>query len=101
MLEDLLIKAVVLLLRTMVDEVLAEEGITYTEDSIMPGYNLQGISFNYKKCSEILDQLAEIAGYVWFVDYEGVLHFKSPSTVGQGKKITKDIILDNSLKSFK
>ena len=85
------------IVKTMVDEVLAEEGITYTESSVMPGYNIQGISFNYKKCSEILDQLAEIAGYVWFVDYEGVLHFKKPTSIGQGKKITKDIILENSL----
>ena len=81
----------------MVDEVLAEEGITYTESSVMPGYNIHGFCFNYKKCSEILDQLAEIAGYVWYVDYEGVLHFKKPNSIGQGKKITKDIILDKSL----
>ncbi len=86
------------IIKTMVDEVLADEGITYTVASVMPGYNIPAISFNYKKCSEVLDQLAEIAGYIWFVDYEGVLHFKNSTATGKAPAITSDVVREGSLK---
>lgn len=85
------------IVKTMVDEILADEGIRYTKDSISDGFNLPAISFNYKKCSEILDQLAEIAGFVWYVDYDAVLHFKQSETIGRGPIITDSIVKDGSL----
>ena len=80
------------IVKTMIDEILSEEGITYTDESIEAGYNVTGISFNYKKCSDIMEQLSELAQFVWYVDYNGVLHFKSPSTIGQAPTVTDKII---------
>ena len=85
------------IVKKMVDEVLSHEGITYTADSIQEGYNVPAISFSYKKCSEILNQLSELAGYVWFVDYNGVLHFKSAGINGEAPLVTDSVVKENSL----
>lgn len=85
------------IVKTMIDEILADEGITYTEDSIEVGYNIPAISFSYKKCNDILDQLAEISNYVWYVDYNGVLYFKNPKTVGTAPVVTDKILKGDGL----
>lgn len=85
------------IVKTMVNEVLADEGITYTEDSIEVGFNLPAISFSYRKCSDILDQLAEISNYVWYVDYNGVLHFKGHNATGVAPEVTDSIIRGEGL----
>lgn len=85
------------IVKTMIDEVLREEGITYTDSSVELGYTITGISFNYKKCNDILDQLAELAQFVWYVDYDGVLHFKNPNTIGQAPTVTDGTITSAGL----
>ena len=85
------------IVKKMVDETLSHEGITYTADSVQEGYNVPAISFSYKKCSEILNQLSELAGYVWFVDYNGVLHFKSAGINGEAPLVTDSVVKENSL----
>jgi hypothetical protein len=77
------------IVRQMISEVLEEESITV--GVIEDGYNVTAISFSYKKCSEIMNQLAEIAGFVWYVDYLGQLHFINPT---QAEQLDELIVTD-------
>lgn len=85
------------IVRQMIDEVLQEEGITIGQ--IDEGYNIPAISFSYKKCNEILNQLAELASFVWFVDYEGALHFVNAkdATLLDELIVTNDDVMINSM----
>jgi hypothetical protein len=41
--------------------------------------------------------LSELAGYVWFVDYDGLLHFKSAGINGDAPLVTDSVVKENSL----
>ena len=49
------------------------EGIdtTYVED----GPEIEKFVFNYVPASQAFDDIAELAGYIWYIDYEKRLHF--------------------------
>lgn len=48
------------------------------------------IQFNYEPVSSCLKQLADIAGYDWYIDYAKDLYFKSPSATSAPIDITDD-----------
>ena len=52
---------------------LSDEGITL--NGVQTGPVLASISFNYQPCSECFDELAELTGYSWYVDYNKDLKF--------------------------
>ena len=59
-------------------DVLAEDGIT--EGTIQDGTLLERQLFPYTTCSEALDRLAELCGFIWFVDYDKKLYFIDRTT---------------------
>ena len=85
------------IVRQLLSEVLEEEGLS--EGYIEEGYNIPALSFSYKKCSEILNQLAEIAGFVWYVDYSGGLFFLNPKNAEQLEElvVTDSDVIANSM----
>lgn len=85
------------IVRQMIQEVLLDEGIV--EGYIEDGCRIPAISFNYKKCNEIMEQLCELSGYVWIVDYDGALHFKNAkkATTLEELTVTDDDVVFNSM----
>lgn len=51
-------------------------GTLFVEDGII----IDDISFNYKFASEIIQQIADLIGYTWYVDYERNIHFFARTT---------------------
>ncbi len=86
------------IVRTMVDEMLHEEGITYTDMSIAEGLEIPYISFNYEPCIDIMDKLCEACAFVWHVDKHKVLHFYSSRAVDNNTVITDDLVLNQNFK---
>ena len=43
--------------------------------------NIESISFNYKPIQQCLEELADITGYDWWIDYDKKLYFVASSTV--------------------
>lgn len=63
-----------------VNEIIADFAARYfpddfTTDGVDADVLIKSISFNYKPISKCLDDLAKIAGYDWYVDYNKDLHF--------------------------
>ena len=63
------------IVRDVVDAYLAEEGITYTVDSIEDGPTIRETVLNYVPASEALRKLAEETGFTYYIDPELVLYF--------------------------
>lgn len=51
-----------------------------TEGEIQDGATINRISYNYMKCSAVLDELANMNGRIWWIDYEKKLHFVAKET---------------------
>jgi len=49
------------------------EGIDTT--AVEDGPEIEKLVFNYVPASQAFDEIAELAGYVWYIDYEKALHF--------------------------
>jgi len=63
--------------KDIVDNILTDEGVTYTTDSVKDGPQLSEAAFNYVSCERALDAVAEHAGsYWWKIDKDKVIHFK-------------------------
>ncbi len=60
------------------EEYLEEEGLTVGE--IQYGEELPRVVFPFKTIAEIFDTLAQISGYIWFIDYDKKLYFIERST---------------------
>jgi hypothetical protein len=82
------------IVKAMIDNVLYQEGITYTVDSIDNGIWLEKV-FNYTRCDDAMDSLIDVnPGYIWWIDNDKVLHFKDATTVINPNSITyKDMLL--------
>ena len=57
---------------------LAEYGVT--EGEIQDGATIERISYNYMRCSAILDELASMNGRIWYIDNDKKLHFIARNT---------------------
>lgn len=62
----------------IVTQDLAGEGITTTY--VQTGPTIEKAIFNYNTAEEAFNNLAEISGYVWWIDYNKVLHFCTRDT---------------------
>jgi hypothetical protein len=77
--------------------VLSEDGIT--EGLIQEGEVLERQLFPYSKCSEALDKLAELCGFIWFIDYDKKLYFVDRSAYAAEWSLTSyDDVLQGSLR---
>jgi hypothetical protein len=85
----------------VVTQKLLEEGITYTDESIDGGWGVvvKVQTFNYKRCDQVFDKLAERSGCDWWIDKDKVLYFKKLGSQAVGKSVTEDIIQEGSLKT--
>lgn len=63
------------LARDVVDRILTDEGITYTAASIDDGPTVRRWAATYQQCAQVLDDLADQANFVWYIDHDRVLHF--------------------------
>ena len=52
---------------------LDDEGIT--AGTIQDGQTIESIAFNWVSAESCLDELAELTGYHWWIDYDKNLHF--------------------------
>jgi hypothetical protein len=57
----------------LVSKYLAADGITV--GTIQSGVNVPRAVFGYQQLSQVLRQLAEASGYVWYIDYDKALYF--------------------------
>jgi hypothetical protein len=64
------------IIKAMVTDYAKTLGTFYVQDGISIDY----ISFNYKFPNECIQEIAELTGYDWFVDYEKNIHFFQPGT---------------------
>lgn len=79
------------IVRTMIDNVLSEEGITYTDTSIQNGVKITHV-FDHEYCNNILDKVCEMTGFTWWVNEYKVLYFIDPISNRNDKTITDEII---------
>lgn len=49
----------------------------FTMNNVKCTISVENISFNYEQPSKVLQQLAELVGYYWYVDYDKDIHFFS------------------------
>jgi hypothetical protein len=84
------------IVRHIVDNVLYEEGITYDINSIQSGEAITK-SFDYKYCNDVLDELADLCGFVWWIDNDKKLFFQDPRSVKNPRPITDVDIKDDSV----
>lgn len=68
------------IIRDFVDEVLAQEGVTYTATSIQNGETIEEAVFNYVRVSDAIEAIAEKTGYWWNIDNDSVLWFVEKAT---------------------
>lgn len=67
------------IVNTILTNYLAADGVT--AGTIQDGVILDVVKFPRSgTVTDALDQLAEICGYIWYIDYDKTLHFKSQST---------------------
>lgn len=66
------------IVRYILSNILASEGVE--EGEIQSGAELPRATFAFKTCAEVLDTLASISGYIWFIDYDRRLYFIERST---------------------
>jgi len=62
------------------NERISNEGVTYDFANTQPGPALSIIVFNYQTVAECFDDLSELVGYFWNVDYNKKLIFVDRST---------------------
>lgn len=63
----------------LIPQYLAGDGVT--AGTIQAGPTITRAVFNYVPVSQALDELAELAGYVWYIDFDKKLYFLDRSTV--------------------
>jgi hypothetical protein len=56
------------------------DGVMIMGDSVQTGPVLQTLGFAYKTVKEVFDELAELTGYWWGIDYHKVLYFVDRKT---------------------
>ena len=84
------------IVRDIVDGVLSFEGITYSNKSIQLGPLVTEAVFNYINVTQVLNSLAEQAGFWWNIDADKVLHFVSRETYNAPWDATEsDILIDS------
>jgi len=62
----------------LVTEYLAAEGVT--EGDVQAGPTIPNLSIKYIKVSEALDKIAELAGFIWYIDKDKQLFFIDRTT---------------------
>ena len=55
---------------------LAAEGVT-VDPSMEDGPTIEQAVFNYRTVNEVFNDLSELTGFTWYIDYDKVLHFFS------------------------
>ena len=71
--------------------VLADDGITV--DPLMEtGPTLEHVVFNYRTAAESFNDLSDLVGYTWYIDYNKVLHFFSRTYFLAPFDLTSDLL---------
>lgn len=68
------------IVRDIADKYLASEGISYGTGTVADGPAVTKAVFNYTPVSQALEELAELTGYLWWIDASKVLHFAERAT---------------------
>lgn len=63
------------LFKTIVDDYLAVEGITYDGSSVQTTTEEISINCPYIYCSKVFDELCELIGYVWYIGPDKKIYF--------------------------
>lgn len=82
------------IVNTILTNYLAADGVTV--GSISDGATFEVAKFpRANTVSEVLDELAEICGFVWYIDYDKKLYFQERSAVTAGFNITDSSAITN------
>lgn len=66
------------IVKNIIDTFMVGEGVTYT--NVQDGPTISKAVFNYGTVTQALDELSEISGYSWWIDYNKDMHFCSRLT---------------------
>jgi hypothetical protein len=66
------------IINDFINVTLPGEGVTYT--NVQDGPTISKAVFNYISATQALDELAEISGFSWWIDYDKDMHFCSRLT---------------------
>jgi len=72
-------------------DTLADDGIT-VDPSMETGPTLEHVIFNYRTAAEAFNDLGDLTGYTWFIDYQKVLHFFSRAYFLSPFDLTSDLL---------
>lgn len=85
------------IVKDLVDNYLAAEGVTYTLTSVQDGPTILEAVFNYVPVSQAIESLTDKAGYVWYIDVDKILYFMARSTNAAPWAAAKTDMLDGSV----
>jgi len=69
---------------------LAVEGVTL-DPNMEDGPTIEEAVFNYRTVAEVFDDLSELTGFTWYIDYDKVLHFFSRAFFAAPFSLTADV----------
>lgn len=68
------------IVKSIVDKYLAAEGVSYGAATVADGPVITKAVFNYVPASQALEELADLTGYLWWIDANKVLYFADRAT---------------------
>ena len=83
------------------------DGDNINTDSVEDGPVFASVAFNYDRASEAFDQLAEMTGYFWRIDYDRALVFTArdtytaPFSIADASTNWRDLTLERSLDQYR
>jgi hypothetical protein len=82
----------------IVDNYLTTDGVTYTTN-IETGPTLVKSVFNYMPASQAFDELSDISGLDWYIDYDKELHFFTKGAKTNSTDLDEDNIIMMTVKN--
>lgn len=79
--------------REIVAQVLYEEGVTHTAESVIDGLVIKEAAFNYVPCTEALDALAEASNCWWDIDRDKIMYFQSRDAIAAPFVLTPSLVI--------
>src|SRR6185295_19222332 len=73
---------------------LSDDGITL-DINMETGPTLEHVIFNYRTAAESFNDLGELTGFTWYIDYNKVLHFFSRTYFLAPFDLTSDLLYRN------
>jgi len=83
------------IVRDIVDSLLSGEGVTYDAASVQDGPTVRKAVFNYVAASQAIEELAELVGFIWWIDADRKLYFVERATHDAPWVLDSDDLVNN------